>query len=282
MPHFAIRTSTFRQKAIPAWLEDRVLLALRIGMLGCFVGHGVWGFLLKPGWYPFFDLFSIPRTWTYMLMPLIGAMDIVIGIIAFIRPNRALLIWALFWTLFTAWLRPMAGMGISEFFERAGNFGLPLALLIILQHTRTSRSPFETIRSGDLNDESLIRKLELTLRVCLFMLLAGHAGLILFNENAAIGKTFGMLGMPYGSRGLFFTGVFELILSIIVLALPRLPHLMLVVILFKLACEILHPIAGHPRDVLETIERMGDYTIPLALCLIYRYALPHKLRIPSE
>jgi hypothetical protein len=72
-------------------------------------------------------------------MPLIASMDILTGLLVLFYPVRALLIWATVWTLWTALLRPPTGEGPWEFLERAGNYGVPMALSCLA--SRRIRSP---------------------------------------------------------------------------------------------------------------------------------------------
>src|SRR5438067_2156411 len=62
-------------------------------------------------------------------MPLVGTVDIAVGVMTLARPRRLFLLYATLWALWTALLRPLAGQGGWEFVERAGNYGVPLALL---------------------------------------------------------------------------------------------------------------------------------------------------------
>jgi hypothetical protein len=54
---------------------------LRLGVVGCFLGHSVYGVLTKEAWVPYFGVVGIDRTWAYWLMPWIGVMDISLGLI---------------------------------------------------------------------------------------------------------------------------------------------------------------------------------------------------------
>lgn len=250
--------------------SDQVVWLLRFGMLGCFVGHGIWGLLHKPGWLPFFEVYFIPKNTAYFLMPFVGIMDIMIGIIAFIRPNRAVLVWAAFWTLFTALLRPCAGMGMSEFFERGGNYGLPLALLFLVGLPQAKKDWFSPLLFRDIQDRLTHPWFERLVRMCLTLLLAGHGGLAFFVQSPLLEKHLSFLGFSMPNQLQIF-GLFEMALAALVWFKPRLPLLMVFVLFFKLISESLHPIVGQSRDVLETIERMGDYILPLVLMVIYKF-----------
>ena len=62
-------------------------------------------------------------------VPVVGSVDIVLGTLALVAPIRAALLYMSVWGLFTALLRPLAGQGWWEFFERSYNFGVPLFML---------------------------------------------------------------------------------------------------------------------------------------------------------
>ena len=64
-------------------------------------------------------------------MPLVGLLDVAVGIVVLFHPCRALLAWMALWSVFTALLRPLAGLGWWEFLERGGNYGPPIAFLLL-------------------------------------------------------------------------------------------------------------------------------------------------------
>ena len=117
--------------------DEKVYWVLRIAVALCFFGHGAFGFITdngslgKVGWLAFYKSFGLEPELVYkfMLMPLVGALDIMIAIAILFLPMRSIWVWALFWCVFTAFLRPLSGQGIAEFFERGGNYGPPLALV---------------------------------------------------------------------------------------------------------------------------------------------------------
>src|SRR5262249_4243098 len=84
---------------------------LRIACAMCFVGHGAWGIITKAGWLPLYAVFGVPESVAWHTMPLIGALDVTMAIAVLIHPCRALLVWMALWAVFTALLRPLAGMG---------------------------------------------------------------------------------------------------------------------------------------------------------------------------
>lgn len=246
--------------------EEKMFFLARFGALGCFVGHGCWGLLQKTGWLKFLLHFGIAEETAWQLMPLIGFIDIMIGLLIFLKPRPIYLWWALTWTIFTALLRPMTGMGMSEFFERAGNYGIPLAMLIMYNWPLSRNKILQPITSQSFNHHTV----EKVLRISLFLLLAGHAGLAMFQVHPVLFKHTQFLGIHQSDVALLSFGIFEMLLALFVLFRASFPGLMLFVLGFKIATEILHPLSGGILDSLETIERMGDYVIPVMLWLMYQ------------
>ena len=109
----------------------KVEWALRLGLFGTFLGHGVFALLVKQSWIPYFTSVGISESDAIFLLPLIGAMDILVAISALIKPIRAVLIWATFWAFLTALIRPIAGEPVWDFVERTANWAVPLALLYL-------------------------------------------------------------------------------------------------------------------------------------------------------
>jgi hypothetical protein len=116
----------------PADLEyNTIHWLLRIACAAEFIGHGAFGIITKPVWVNYFGVVGIPPWLAYKLMPLIGSIDISLGIVVLFYPLRAALLYMAFWGLLTATIRPLAGEPIWEWVERAPNWGVPLALLYL-------------------------------------------------------------------------------------------------------------------------------------------------------
>ena len=104
---------------------------LRIAVAGEFIGHGVFGLQAKQSWIPYLTSVGVSTDTAVILLPLIGALDITLGILVLIRPFRIALLWMTFWAFATALIRPIAGEPIWDFIERFANIGAPLALLYL-------------------------------------------------------------------------------------------------------------------------------------------------------
>ncbi len=234
---------------------------LRIGVAGCFIGHGAFGIITKAGWLPYFAVAGIPEALAWKLMPVVGTMDILMGLSALFYPTRAVLLWAAMWALWTALLRPLSGEPFWETLERAGNYGVPFALLLAVG----LHGPlFERLPSRWPSlDASARQRLSWALRVTTALLLIGHAGLGLISQKAGLAHHYESIGLHGGITPA--VGAFEFFLAAAVLLRPS-PRLLVGIALWKFATEFLFIPAGSP--FWEVIERFGSYTAPLALAVM--------------
>lgn len=249
----------------PASNEAKVLpRILRTGVAMCFIGHGAFGLMTKQAWLPYFAVAGISEPVAWRLMPWIGGMDVAIGLLAFIWPCRALFLWAAGWAMWTALLRPFAGQGWPEFFERAGNYGVPIAILaaIGLRGGWFARLPDEWA----LVPERRARVMQV-LRVALVTLLAGHAGCALLLKKAALAHHYEVFGVANPAGVMIAVGAFELVLAL-ALVVVRAPALVQSACVWKLATEALFLTSGAPAPLFEMIERGGSYIVPLALAFL--------------
>ncbi len=242
-------------------------LLLRTGVAMCFIGHGAFGIITKAAWLPYFGVAGIGETTAWKLMPVIGAMDITIGFLALLWPCRALFAWGFAWAAWTALLRPFAGQGWPEFFERAGNYGVPLAVLVAAGlgggwFTRL-RGPWPVL-TGPVR-----RRLEPVLRLTTCTLLAGHAACALILQKPALAHHYAVFFPGDPAAVMTIVGWFELGLAAAVLGF-RSATLLLVVCVWKLGTESLFLTSGATMPFFEIVERGGSYVAPLALALLWR------------
>jgi hypothetical protein len=120
-----------------AMRRRRAAGCLRIAASACFIGHGVFGVITKAAWLPYFGVLGIPTDVAYRVMPIIGAVDSIAGVTIILSPRPIVALYMTVWALWTALLRPMSGESIFETLERAGNYGVPLALLLLAQRPRS-------------------------------------------------------------------------------------------------------------------------------------------------
>ena len=245
-------------------------LILRIGVAGCFIGHGAFGIITKAAWVPYFAVGGIGEPLAWKLMPVVGTMDIAMGLLVLLWPCRALYIWAALWATWTALLRPLAGEPFWEAIERAGNYGVPFALLAVVGPAGPwfTRLPF---RWAPL-EPAKRQLLAWVLRIVTAMLLAGHGGLGLFAHKAGLARHYAALGVSQPASLVPAVGAFEFFLAALVLLRPR-PGLFVGICAWKFATESLFFLSGAPAPVFEVIERFGSYTAPLALALLFAHHL---------
>lgn len=120
---------------------NKAIWALRIGVAGEFLGHGVLALQGKADWIGWFANFGISdvSTATTLLM-LVGIMDVIVALVVLTKPVKPILLWAIFWGFWTALVRPIVGQPIWDFIERFANWGAPLALYFLLQMKEDKRS----------------------------------------------------------------------------------------------------------------------------------------------
>ncbi|MBC8086470.1 MAG: hypothetical protein H7Z40_04335, partial [Phycisphaerae bacterium] len=159
-------------------LQTRVWWVLRIGAAACFIGHGAFGIITKEGWLPFFALVGIGPDLAYKMMPLVGIADICAGLSVLVRPTPAVILYMAVWGLWTAMLRPLTGQPVAEMIERAGNYGVPFVMLLMIEWPRTVRQWCAPARRR-LDDSFDTRRIALALMLVTATLVSGHALLAL-------------------------------------------------------------------------------------------------------
>lgn len=239
---------------------------LRVGACLCFVGHGAFGIITKAAWVPYFGVAGIGPDLAYALMPVVGAVDVMLGLLVLVTLRPALLLWMTAWAVWTALLRPLSGEPAWETLERAGNYGVPFALLLMVT-TRAAwgawRSWFASGRTQPLSPELLIR-LRRVLVATVALLLLGHGALGVIHKAGLIANYAPIAGTAAGALTPAI-GWFEVALAVLVVLLPSVP-VALFIVAWKLATESLFLAAGAP--IWEVVERGGSYAAPLALAIV--------------
>src|ERR1700733_12255420 len=113
----------------------------------------------------------------YHILPSLGTFDILPGAGLPVFPTRAVLTWLAIRGVNTALLRPLAGEPFAEAVELAGNFGTLLALLMIHGEGHTLKEWFARVGPRNSMGAETSAKALGSLRVIVFMLLAGHGWL---------------------------------------------------------------------------------------------------------
>ena len=252
----------------------------------CFIGHGAFGILMKPAWVQYFLSLGFSEATAFRLMPIVGTVDILMGISVLLSPCRAVLLWMTFWGAFTALLRPWAGEPFWETLERAGNYGVPLAFLAMSGWARTWREWFEPITPAPRDSLSPARldRTAMILRLAAGLLLIGHGGFGAFMRKDMLADHYASVGLsafPGGAAALVpLVGWTEILMGAAVILAP-VPILLAFVFAWKIATELLYPASGAP--FWEFVERGGSYAAPLALIVLHgrgRVPRPVTLEAP--
>ena len=279
-------------------LQTQLHWTLRVTVALCFIGHGTWGLITKSGWLPFFASQGIEPELAWTLQPLIGAFDIMMALLR--KSNRAILIWMFLWALWTAMLRPLAGnldkpvevtegqwvveireearpdkTQTWEFWERAGNWGPPFMLLVMGGAFALSRKDLLGGYEEPEITDSTIDTIFFLCKLCLALLLIGHAGFGFAVQKQMLIDHWQSIGVKADATFISQIGYAELGLGILIFLAPVRP-LVFLALGWKLFTEFLYVPADTVTgmgivNIFEWIERWGDYGIPLVMLYILSY-----------
>jgi hypothetical protein len=242
--------------------NQKIHYSLRIAAAMCFIGHGAFGIITKAVWCNYFALFGIDKVHAYQLMPVLGTADILMGLLLLFKPVRAVAVWLVIWGIITAACRPFSGEPFAEFIERAGNYGAPLALLVLAGGLKWNfKWLFSTINPREPVTEKSLSRVNLILRCTVFLLLTGHGWLNLIHKPGLINQ-YTSLGFSNPVNVSILAGIFEIMAAIAVLVKPVRP-LLVAFLMWKMGTELLYP----HFEIFEWIERGGSYGTLLALWL---------------
>jgi len=240
--------------------EQKIYYTLRFAAAMCFIGHGAFGIITKKIWLNYLAVFGIGPVMGYHLMPWLGAVDILFGISLLVYPTRAVLLWLVIWGTVTAFLRPLSGEPFAETIERAGNYGAPLALLLLFgTGGKTIKGWLTVISANFIPGEKALANVAACLRVVVFLLLAGHGWLNLLEKKGMLDQ-YASLGFSRPALIAQIVGILEIIAALTVLSRPFRPML-ITLLIWKMGTELLYP----HWEAFEWIERGGSYGCILAL-----------------
>jgi hypothetical protein len=247
------------RSAVSAWAV--AYWSLRIGAALCFIGHGAFGFIRKEAWLPYFGVVGIPEAWAWQLMPLVGAVDVLAGMAVLFAPRSLPLVYMTLWAAWTALLRPLAGESGFETLERAGNYGVPLAMLLLTGLPRSLRDLVTPLTATEADRLAEVRIRQVLLWTTT-LLLVGH-GILGIAGKAKLVEHYASVGLPASTT--VAVGIFEIALAAVVMLKPSV-KLLIFVAGWKLATETLFLTAGSP--LWELVERAGSVAAPLALAAL--------------
>ncbi|MDB5025071.1 MAG: DoxX family rane protein [Mucilaginibacter sp.] len=241
-------------------LDKKIHFTLRFASAMCFIGHGAFGIITKPLWCNYFAVFGVGHHMAYQLMPLIGTMDILMGISLLFYPTRSILLWLAVWGAVTALCRPLSGEPFAEAIERAGNYGAPLTLLLLSGFGCKNIKKWFTGISHDIPAaEHTIARATTCLTIVVFLSLAGHGWLNLIEKKGLLAQ-YASLGFSNPVQVAHAAGIFETAAAFTVLIGPLRPVL-LALLVWKIGTELFYP----HWEIFEWIERSGSYGAILAL-----------------
>jgi hypothetical protein len=246
----------------PLGTSSAAYWVLRIGAALCFIGHGAFGFITKAAWIPYFGVVGIPERWAWAIMPWVGAVDVLAGMAVLFAPRALPLVYMVIWACWTALLRPLAGESVFQTIERAGNYGVPLAFLLITALPISVRELVTRLDSPSPNENRLALARE-TLKWTTALLLFGHGALGAVTGTPLLAQNYAAVGLPESTE--MIIGWFEMTLAGAVLWRPA-TRLILFVAAWKLMTESLFIAAGAP--IWEFVERAGSFAAPLALAIL--------------
>lgn len=257
---------------------QKIYYILRLGATMCFIGHGAFGIITKPVWCNYFGVFGIGHDMAYRLMPVIGLVDILFGVSMLIFPTRSVAIWLVIWGLFTASLRPLSGESFAEFIERAGNFGVPAALIILCGgfHKKIKFLP-DKINPPQVLDSGTSKHLYSCLQFTVVLILLGHGWLNMIEKDGLMNQ-YKLLGLHQPATAAHFIGLFEIISATTILIYPY-RTFVLAIFIWKICSEFFYP----QYELFEWIERGGSYAAILSLwyCLEWKTFQPRKKMLAS-
>jgi hypothetical protein len=247
----------------PQQLNKKIHYTLRFAAAMCYIGHGAFGIITKAIWLNYFAVFGIGTDMGYHLMPIIGVLDILMGISLLVYPDRAVLLWLVVWGAITALLRPLSGEHFAETIERAGNYGAPITLLILSGFGGKSiKAWFDRISPDTLTNEKTLAAATTCLKIMVFLLLAGHGWLNLVEKKGLMGQYIS-LGFSNPAQVARIAGMFEIVAAFSILIRPIRPVL-IALLIWKMGTELFYP----DWEAFEWIERGGSYGTILALWFI--------------
>ncbi len=237
-----------------------IYYTLCIAAAMCFIGHGSFGIITKAVWCNYFAVVGIGHDLAYRIMPVIGCFDILLGLLMLAYPIKAIPAWLVVWGIFTALLRPLSGEPFAEFIERAGNFGAPLALILLTGMPAAAKGWFTRMQPNLQPDAAVQKQLQICLKAVVFFLLLGHGWLNMIEKKTLLAG-YAAIGFAHPAQVAQIAGITEILFAVLVLVKPARP-LLLAFFIWKAGTELFF----YPHYLLfEWIERGGSYGAILGL-----------------
>ena len=251
--------------------ESKIWMLLRIGVCAEFIGHGAFGIITKAGWLPYFAVWGIPEGPAWTLMPIVGAMDIILGILALFAPRKAFILFMAAWGLMTAFLRPLAGEPVSELFERAYNYAVPFAMFLLMHWDIKRHGWMYQVKNVPSLTKEHWRIVKWVLHISIAVYLVAHGAFGAFDGKTGLMGHYDNTGISalFGSTeaAMVTIGWFEIVLGAAVLFAPVAP-LLFFAAGWKIFSESLFIFSGAFFGGFEFIERGASMVAPIALYFV--------------
>jgi uncharacterized membrane protein YphA (DoxX/SURF4 family) len=114
-------------------------LILRIGAFSCFLGHGVLAIKGNPKYIELLESFGFTEGSALIILTIVGSVDIVVATLVLLKPKKAVLFWAIGWTVLTIGAWAIKEASFWDFMRRVNYTITPLALLIYLLQQKVNR-----------------------------------------------------------------------------------------------------------------------------------------------
>ena len=135
-------------------------------------------------------------------------------------------------------LRPLSGEPFAELIERAGNYGAPLALLL-LTYTKANFNLFKPVTLQQINySEQTLKQVKLCLRVVVFLLFLGHGWLNLIEKKGLLDE-YKSLGFANTANVAHVVGSLEILAALSVLIRP-LSSILIILFVWKVISELFY------------------------------------------
>jgi hypothetical protein len=110
---------------------ELLLLILRVGLAGTFLGHGLTAYALPEAWLGYLQCVGLESQNGIATLKVIGTMDVIVAVWLFIKPNRPLVIWGFIWLVAVSLIRPLCGESWLELVKRSGYMACAAAWLLV-------------------------------------------------------------------------------------------------------------------------------------------------------
>lgn len=143
-------------------------IILRLGAGICFIGHGLLALSAKAKFIALLSSFNIDNETAIELLKLIGAVDVVVGLLILFKPTKLVLKWAMFWTALTIMAWMIHGDSILDLMRRAPFFAVPFALLKLIDSEKQYVQPIQNNFDQEklLDGEEAIQAMDLS-KICM-------------------------------------------------------------------------------------------------------------------